>query len=51
MHEKLHYDDNNVSKMACSICTKQLTTRNIKHHVYRHHINEFDMWSKDNPNL
>lgn len=51
MHEKLHYDDTTVTKMNCSICSKQLTVKNIKHHVYRHHIDQFDLWLKDNPNF
>jgi KRAB domain-containing zinc finger protein len=48
MHEKLHYDEDG-GKVVCSICTKQLTARNLKHHVYRHHVDRFEEWCGENP--
>lgn len=50
MHEKLHYDDE-TPRVQCQVCSKYLGVKNIKSHVYRKHLNQFEAWCHVNPTL
>lgn len=50
MHEKLHFDET-VVRVQCSICLKLLSIKNIKRHVYRNHLDQFEEWKESNPTL
>lgn len=50
MHQKIHFDDTS-GRIQCEICLKVLGLKNIKHHVYRHHSDQFDTWQQLNPTL
>ncbi|KAG5668468.1 hypothetical protein PVAND_016408 [Polypedilum vanderplanki] len=45
MHEKLHYDNGpEAERHPCSICSKYLTEKNLKSHVFRKHPEQFEEW-------
>ena len=50
MHEKLHFDDSS-PRVQCMVCSKFLTIKNIKSHVFRKHPDEFEAWQQTNPTL
>lgn len=49
MHEKLHKDE--TPRIQCQECSKYLGVKNIKSHVYRKHLNQFEAWCLLNPTL
>lgn len=49
MHEKLHLY--NEDRQPCPVCSRLLYSKNIRVHVFRHHKEQFDEWSNQNPTL